>query len=931
MAASALRFRRLQHAPVQDSQPRPGKSDSASRLAEPDSRPRGEQRGQRLRRSKPGRRLRRSKPVLRLRRGNRGSRAKRPKPRWPKVVLWSAGLVVGVAALVALAQLHGNPPPDAKQGFPSPALETLAKPGVAALAAFTALTLIAWCVRHLRFEFLAWWPGRIVVRNFVANGDVSAAEVERLTTGFRDRLGMSHLQSPASVPAPAEQGDFLDVLAQGGMSSGNLMGTLLSLLRAAFPAHAYEVSGALVTRAGPKPYGVTVHVVRSPGKGAGGHTVWDTSWDAAVRHAADHATAAILPRTRVCRSPWVGWRRYYMPPKLLQHYEHAAQCEHERRYDEALASYYEALEFDPMNHGLRLQVGFLQEKLGLYLDALDTYENILKVAESSSGYDVLRRSYRRSARRDHDRTLRVARYRHAVLLGGAGLPHQWRKLGSGDRTTRRDAERERLRERLTPSLTELFERASTWSEVEQHAVKAYEAAGRKPPPREHCESALERREPGDRSPDRLPELFLLGSLDRLHALHDELPPSRPWRRPPVTQAAVRVSLLVVRERLRLLLGQARCAPQSGWVPYIEKLEEDIGEIEPASGFDRWQEHYNVACIWSLPLLTKCSETDREDVKRLAAEAVDRLECATERADAEFLVSRRDWLLSEDPDLEGLRIQPSFKSFEAAYFPSASSAPQRPREVQRWEVSRYTLDLLRAAAQRRADGWESRARALEPVTGRRVLLRWCEDERSARQLMHEVALHHRDWRTRFELVKRTREWSAENGFEPIEVAFPGFSAESGLGEDREEVQATNTNTIADQDARLDLVVDRLEAAGRCAVKARDQARTRVFRMLDEIGARRNGAAQRGLPERGLPRAQVARLCVLHANVWRQLAELVTPSAKRHSAAARLAEALAETAAACRGIQEQPSAGAPADQAEVHANGSGPGQGQAVPSG
>jgi tetratricopeptide (TPR) repeat protein len=929
MATSALRTRLLQHAPGQDSQPRPGNPDPASRPATPSTRSRREETGERPARETLGRRLRRSRPARWLRPSKRGSRSKRPKQRWPKVVLWSLGVVAGVAALIGLAHLHGNPPPDGKEGFPSPALETLAKPGVAALAAFAALTLIAWCVRHLRFEFLAWWPGRIVVKGFVANGGMSEAEVERLTTSFRDRLGMSHLQSPASVPAPAEQGDFLDVLAQGGLSSGNLMGSLLSLLRAAFPAHAYEVSGALVTRAGPKPYGVTVHVVRSPGKGAGGHTVWDSSWNAAVRHAADHATAAILPRTRVCRSPWVGWRRYYMPPKLLQHYEHAAQCEHERRYDEALASYYEALELDPMNHGLRLQVGFLQEKLGLYLDALDTYENILKVAEPSSGYDVLRRSYRRSARKDHDRTLRVARYRHAVLLGGPGLPHQWRKLPGGARTTRRDTERERLRERLSPSLTELFDRATS-GELERHAAAAYEEAEGEPPPPEQCGSALGHCDPNDRTTDRLPELFLLGSLDRLDALHDDLPKSRPWRRPPVTQAAVQVSMLVVRERLRLLLGEERCAPQRGWTPYIDKLEDDIHEIEPASGFDCWQEHYNVACIWSLPLLRSCTATDRDDVKRLAAEAVYRLERATERADTEFLVSRRDWLLSEDPDLEGLRIQPAFKSFEAAYFPSASSTPQRPREVQRWEVSRYTLDLLRAAAQHRADGWESRARGLEPNTGRRVLLRWCEDETSARGLMQEVALHHRDWRTRFELVKRTREWSPEDGFEPVEVAFPGFSAESGMGEDREQVEATNRDTIADQDARLDLVVKRLEAAERCAVKARPQARTRVLRMLDEIGARRNGVSPRGLPERGLPRAQVARLCVLHANVWRQIAELVSPGAEREGAAGQLAEALAETAAACHGLQEQPAAGAPAGQVAVNSNGDAPGHGKVVPS-
>ncbi|MGH2743098.1 MAG: hypothetical protein ACRDN8_11555 [Thermoleophilaceae bacterium] len=858
-----------------------------------------------------------------------GSRCKRPKRRWPRVIGWSLGFLAGVAVLVALAHLHGNPP-DAEAGFPSPALATLAEPGVAALVSFGALTLIAWCVRHLRFEYLAWWPGRIVVQSFVANGGTSAAEVERLTASFRDRLGMSHLQSPASVPAPAEQGDFLDVLARGGMDSGNLLGSLLSLLRAAFPAYAYEVSGALVTGAGPRPYGVTVQVVRSPGKGGGGHTVWDTSWNGAVRQAADHATAAILPRTRICRSPWAGWRRYYMPPALLQHYEHAAQSEHERRYDEALASYYRALDLDPRNHGLRLQIGFLQEKLGLYLDALDTYQSILEVAEPSSGHDVVRRSHRRSARRDRDRTLLVARYRHAVLLGGPGLPHQWRKWEAEQKATRRDDERERLRERLAPTLTRLFETALGSTEVAKTAAPAYEEAGRSQPPVEHCGSALQgpaRATPAARTA-RLPELFLLASLNQLADLLRRTPPSRPWRRPPLTRAAVQVSTLVVRERLRLQLGQARCEPQSGWAPYIRQLRADIRAIEPASGFDRWQEHYNVACIWSLPLLVTCGAADVADLTRLA---VERLECATERADTEFLVSRRDWLVSEDPDLRGLRVQPRFKSFEAAYFPSASRTPQRPRDVHRWEVSRYTLDLLRAAAQRWEDTWERRARELKPVTSMRVLLQWCEDELSARRLIRDVALHHRDWRTRFELLDRTRGWSVEYGFEPIEVAFPGFPADSGLGGDHDNVEQATAVAIDDKDKRLLEVVGQLEQAERRAAQPRDQARLSVSRLLDEFGARRAGIAQRGLPERGLPQAHVARLCDLHANLWRWLGELVTPDGEREYAADELAGALAETAAACRSVHDQWSASARTRQAGVHSNGAGPGREQTVPSG
>jgi tetratricopeptide (TPR) repeat protein len=835
------------------------------------------------------------------------------------VICWSLGVVAGAAALVALAHLHGDPP-DPEGPFPDAALATLGKPAVAGLASFALLIPIAWCVRRLRFEFLAWWPGRIVVQNFAANGAMSAPEVERLTAHFRDRLGMSHLQSPAAVPAPAEQGDFLDVLARNGVDSGNLLGSLLSLLRAAFPAYAYEVSGALTTDGGPRPYGVTVHVVRSPGKGTGGHTVWDTSWEGAVRQAADHATAAILPRTRVCRSPWAAWRRYYMPPELLEHYEHAAECEQARRYDEALDSYHKALDSDPMNHGLRLQIGFLQEKLGLYLDALDTYRGILEVA----GSPVARGTFRRIARRDLDQTVLVARYRFAVLLGGPGLPRQWSKWGSADKPTRRDEERQRLRERLTPALTELFEAAVVSDDVTDAAGPTYAEAERELPPRE-CRAAALRRPSADGGCDRLAELFLLASMDRLADLCGRLPRRPMWRRPPLSRSAVRVSSLLVRERLRLELDLGRCEPRSGWSPYIEEIEADIAAMEPRSGFDRWQEHYNVACIWSLPLLTKCSERDRDDVQRLAHEAVERLKQATDRGDTEFLVSRRDWLLSEDPDLQGLRVQPAFKEFEASYFPSAQRIPQRPRDVHRWEVSRYTLDLLRAAAQRWEDTWARRARELEPLTSTRVLLRWCEDELEARRVIRDVAMNHRDWRTRFELLDRMSGWGVEYRFDPIEVPFPGFRAESGLGHGQADVERATQAAIDDKDARLEDLVRQLDEAEQQrsrAMHAPDEGRLRVARLLDELGARRAGRGQRGVHDPGLPHAHAARLCAVHADLWRRLGELVTPDAEHGQAAAQLARALLDTALCCGAVASRWGAAEVIRPDVARTNGAGP---------
>ena len=76
------------------------------------------------------------------------------------------------------------------------------------------------------------------------------------------------------------------------------------------------------------------------------------------------------------------------------------------RYDEALWHYYRALREDPTNFDLRVQIGLLQEQLGLWLDALETYWAIITVNDKR-GRTALR----------SERALYLARYRRAILLG----------------------------------------------------------------------------------------------------------------------------------------------------------------------------------------------------------------------------------------------------------------------------------------------------------------------------------------------------------------------------------------------------------------------------------------------------------------------------------------------------------------------------------
>ena len=135
-----------------------------------------------------------------------------------------------------------------------------------------------------------------------------------------------------------------------------------------------------------------------------------------------------------------------MPAGLVEAYEDAVELELQRRYDQALARYFDALRLDPMNLALRLHVGLLQEKLGLFLDAFATYEGMTKVTDQARDKQP-RNFYRRHAERERNRTLLICRYRRAVLLGGDALAAQWRYRGS-EPPNERDEQRTNLRERL---------------------------------------------------------------------------------------------------------------------------------------------------------------------------------------------------------------------------------------------------------------------------------------------------------------------------------------------------------------------------------------------------------------------------------------------------------------------------------------------------
>jgi tetratricopeptide (TPR) repeat protein len=686
--------------------------------------------------------------------------------RGPLVVCWLLGLAAAVAAVLGLAYLVGGG--RAHTGWiPDEMLATLVRAGPALALAFAGLVVAAWCFRHLWLEWLAWRPGRIDVGTLVAGPSVTDADLPQLTMSLRQRLAVLRLQAPAPVPGTAPEGDFLEVLSRGTVDARNVLGTLLSVVRAAVPSHAWQVSGVLVTRRKAPCFGVTMQVIRLPDRGNPPQTLWASSWDDAVRRAADGATATILTRTRLCRSPWASWRRFVLPGELLEAYEQAVRLEEDRCYDEALDAYSRALDHDPMNMVIRLHIGQLQEKLALYLDALATYQGML----DSNKRDVHPRRlewwrYRFAARAERHRALLIARYRRVVLLGGGALAQQWRTTADGSRWTARDRRRRDLRERLR------------WQLVDDLT-----AAGRK-----HGLERLGRLSPkvllaephggtsGDRDDDRarleLRELLALAALDGVKSLGRTTRISRSdltARSVRLTGVCIAVRLQWIRSQLRTEQADRPLTPaeveRRRWPVTPGDVERSIKRVTWLAPPRRWHEHYNAACAYALPL-----RVDVDDRAGFACKAIHHLEQSTTHASSAFIVSRRDWLLSEDPDLDGLRAAPAFKNFEAVFFPGEVATPPRPRHVHRLETARYIRDMLVGTASCWEDVWHERGRTLSPQTSIHTMLAWWSDECRAWALVRSVAVDFRHWRARLDLLTAMRGWSEQYGFDPLDVCF-----------------------------------------------------------------------------------------------------------------------------------------------------------------
>lgn len=311
----------------------------------------------------------------------------------------------------------------------------------------------------------------------------------------------------------------------------------------------------------------------------------------------------------------------------------------------------------------------------------------------------------------------------------------------------------------------------------------------------------------------------------------------------LTPLSVKLTAAAVRLRLGYINHRHADLQTHGAAAVTRLLDWGSAPKVTAGGWRRsfptWTEEYSAASLYALPLLTQAhsSQDKLSDEKKLSDEeklceaqasiveqkwrtelarySVEHLKRAMSSTPSWYAAERRDWVLSEDPDLDGLRGCPSFKHFEAIFFPSPAPTPRRPRGASRWEISCYTNALLADTARRWETVWHQRRHLVASGIDPHVAIQWSKDEAGAWQLVARMARDYRHWPARCELIEEIKKaWSTRYGFEPLAVALPRFVRHNGLDHDADEnydaLCARVKNEVTVNENRLKTLLGQLDA-------------------------------------------------------------------------------------------------------------------------
>jgi tetratricopeptide (TPR) repeat protein len=627
-----------------------------------------------------------------------------------------------------------------------------------------------------------------------ANHVATQTSVAQVLAKFRLTLTTMSIVTPQSIPSTPYHDSMLDDVREAAKEPNNSIATIAALVRAAIDVRsAYRIYGQMHVRGNEasEPFGITVHIIVRAGGAGTVHTLWDDDWDTLAVRAAHAVGAFVLPRSKLAhRPPWRAWHGHVIPHDLFHHVQRAATLKAERRYEEAAGALHDALKIDPQNPFLRIELAQVQEQMGLDLDALATYSDVIAV---EAWYD--RGLWRRLremladdttgsapsvfARSPHGpEAVLIARYRLVTRLVAANeLSHQWVGADTGAARNRR-----RARE-----LVALRRRTSIWLESYYRRFKEKQGLIVTTPQGSSGGAAELSTIAGDR---RMMRYFLrfVGDWEVKQLVKDyRWIAGRRRLNMPATQTAIAVMLVWApiqlawaRSRIDSEVWQMRAGRsatnRNESIESAARIAQQIDQhIKRKPRFLReWQEHYNAACVFAVALpAAKHGESDpsaRRKQKTIAMMAVRHLEMAVSASDSGFVGTYAQWLATGDEDLGRLRSTVQFVDFLDRYLPNDRPRVPRPRRLLHLLMSLHTINLLREYAECRASFWSR---------GTTDQIDELAREPHVRRLALDYAKDDLDWLTRLELIQEAHTFARRQALVPINTTFPQFQDEPSI--------------------------------------------------------------------------------------------------------------------------------------------------------
>ena len=268
----------------------------------------------------------------------------------------------------------------------------VALPAVGNATAALALVAAAYLARRAYTGFLIQRPGpvRVFYVRPSPSDSKSAASVGsasdcsslalQVVGALQEELGKLELDAVPSVPGEASRTNMIQEV-KSAAEAKNSVGVVAGIVAAIIPSYAYvvEVQALEKTSASKNSYiTITIStVLRGDGRT---HRYALVDPQVVARDAAHEVAAFILPRSRLCQKPpWTAWRGYELPSSLLRSARLATELNASRAYDRALEAWDECLDRDPQNPYFRIRKLQVFEQLGMYLEAVAGYADVIRI------------------------------------------------------------------------------------------------------------------------------------------------------------------------------------------------------------------------------------------------------------------------------------------------------------------------------------------------------------------------------------------------------------------------------------------------------------------------------------------------------------------------------------------------------------------------